>query len=70
MAESGRFEELSNILGRVYGSVPRAALQTLVFSATLTLPPGKHTLELLFADYQHLSYDPALHSAKITSTVE
>ena len=38
MAESGRFEELSNILGRVYGSVPRAALQTLVFSATLTLP--------------------------------
>ena len=41
MAESGRFEELSNILGRVYGSVPRAALQTLVFSATLTLPQAQ-----------------------------
>ena len=41
MAESGRFEELSNILGRVYGSVPRSNLQTLVFSATLTLPEGQ-----------------------------
>lgn len=41
MAERGRFEELSNILGRLYGSVPRAALQTLVFSATLTLPQAQ-----------------------------
>ena len=37
---------------------------------TLTLPPGKHTLELLFADYQHLSFDPPLHSKKITITVQ
>ncbi len=37
---------------------------------TLTLPPGKHTLELLFADYQHMSFDPPLHSQKITITVE
>ena len=36
---------------------------------TLVLPPGKHTLELLFADYQHLSFDPPLHSKKITITV-
>jgi hypothetical protein len=36
---------------------------------TVTLPPGKHTLELLFADYQHLSFDPPLHSKKITITV-
>jgi len=36
---------------------------------TLVLPPGKHTLELLFADYQHLSFDPSLHSKKITITV-
>jgi hypothetical protein len=36
----------------------------------LTLPPGKHTLELLFADYQHLSFEPPLHSKKITITVE
>ena len=37
---------------------------------TVTLPPGKHTLELLFADYQHLSLEPPLHSKKITITVE
>lgn len=37
---------------------------------TLVLPPGKHTLELLFADYQHLSFDPPLHSKKITITVD
>jgi hypothetical protein len=36
----------------------------------LTLPPGKHTLQLLFADYTHLSFDPALTSKKITITVE
>jgi hypothetical protein len=36
---------------------------------TLTLPPGKHTLELLFADYLHLSFNPPLHSTKITITV-
>jgi hypothetical protein len=37
---------------------------------TLTLTPGKHTLELLFADYQHMSLDPPLHSKKITITVD
>ena len=37
---------------------------------TLTLPPGKHTLELLFADYLHIPFDPPLHSKKITVTVE
>jgi hypothetical protein len=37
---------------------------------TLTLPPGKHTLELLFADYEHMSFDPPLHSKKITITVQ
>jgi hypothetical protein len=37
---------------------------------TLTLAPGKHTLELLFADYVHMSFDPPLHSKKITITVK
>ena len=37
---------------------------------TLTLTPGKHTLQLVFADYLHQSFDPALHSKKITITVE
>jgi hypothetical protein len=36
----------------------------------LTLSPGKHTLELVFADYLHNSFDPPLHSKKITITVE
>jgi hypothetical protein len=36
---------------------------------TLNLTPGKHTLELLFADYLHMSFDPPLHSKKITITV-
>jgi hypothetical protein len=35
----------------------------------LSLPPGKHTLELLFADSTHHSFDPPLHSKKITITV-
>jgi Domain of unknown function (DUF4399) len=37
---------------------------------TLTLPPGKHTLELVFADYLHQSFDPPLHSKIITITVQ
>lgn len=37
---------------------------------TLTLPPGKHTLELLFADSAHMPFDPPLHSKKITITVK
>ena len=36
---------------------------------TLNLSAGKHTLELIFADYTHRSFDPPLHSAKITITV-
>jgi hypothetical protein len=37
---------------------------------TLNLTPGKHTLELLFADSSHMSFDPPLHSEKITITVD
>src|SRR5580658_8298219 len=36
----------------------------------LTLPPGKHTLQLVFGDYTHVSFDPAITSKKITITVE
>jgi hypothetical protein len=36
----------------------------------LTLPPGKHTLELVFADYLHVPFNPPLHSKKITITVD
>ena len=37
---------------------------------TLALSKGKHTLELVFADYLHTSFDPPLMSKKITITVE
>jgi hypothetical protein len=37
---------------------------------SLALPPGKHTLQLVFADYLHQSFDPPLVSKKITIIVE
>jgi hypothetical protein len=36
---------------------------------TLTLAPGKHTLQLVFADLLHVPHDPAVVSKKITITV-
>ena len=36
----------------------------------LTLSPGRHTLEIVLADYLHDSFEPALHSKKITITVK
>ena len=36
---------------------------------TLTLAPGKHTLQLLFADQNHVPHNPPLLSPKITITV-
>jgi hypothetical protein len=37
---------------------------------TLSLAPGKHTLQLVFADYLHQSFDPPLTSKKITINVD
>ena len=37
---------------------------------TLTLPPGKHTLQLVFADLLHVPHEPAVISKKITIVVE
>jgi hypothetical protein len=37
---------------------------------TLDLPPGKHTLQLEFADYTHTPFAPNLVSRKITITVK
>jgi hypothetical protein len=36
---------------------------------TLTLTPGKHTLQLVFADANHIPHNPAVISKKITITV-
>jgi hypothetical protein len=37
--------------------------------ARLDLPPGRHTLQMLFADDAHLPHKPPLYSKKITITV-
>jgi len=37
---------------------------------TLTLSPGKHTLQLVLADSLHTPHDPAVISKKITIVVE
>ena len=36
----------------------------------LTLPPGKHTLQLVFADMDHKPHTPPVVSEKITVTVK
>jgi len=38
--------------------------------ASVELEPGEHTLQLLFADQDHLPHNPAVYSDKITITVE
>lgn len=38
--------------------------------ATLTLPPGEHTLQLLLANYVHIPHVPPVLSEPITITVE
>ena len=38
--------------------------------ATLTLPPGRHTLQLLLGDKGHVPHDPPVISEKITITVQ
>jgi len=37
---------------------------------SLTLPPGKHTLQLVLGDSTHTPHDPAVISKKITIVVE
>ena len=37
--------------------------------ARLELPPGRHTLQLLLGDDQHIPQNPPLYSKKITITV-
>jgi hypothetical protein len=37
---------------------------------TLTLTPGRHTLQLVFGDSLHVPHDPALVSKKISIVVE
>ena len=36
----------------------------------LVLPPGKHTLQLLMGDHNHIPHAPPIMSERITITVE
>jgi hypothetical protein len=36
----------------------------------LTLPPGKHTLQLVLGDWSHIPFDPPIMSPVITVTVK
>ena len=36
---------------------------------TLTLPPGRHTLQLVLADQNHVPHNPPVTSKKVTITV-
>lgn len=38
--------------------------------ASVTLKPGKHTLQLIFADWKHQPFNPSLTSDKVTITVK
>jgi len=38
--------------------------------ARIELPPGKHTLQLLLGDHNHVPHDPPVMSRKITITVK
>ena len=38
--------------------------------ARIELPPGKHTLQLLLGDHNHVPHDPPVMSKKITITVK
>lgn len=37
---------------------------------TIDLPPGKHTLQLVLGDHNHIPHDPPVMSKKITITVK
>ena len=37
--------------------------------AEITLPPGQHTLQLVFADYAHVPHNPVVKSVPITIVV-
>ena len=56
-------------------SVPMPATDKLLHfgkgqtQTSLNLAPGKHTLQLVFADLNHMAFDPPLVSKKITITV-
>jgi len=57
-------------------NLPLVASETLLHfgggqtETVLNLPPGEHTLQLIFADFAHIPHNPPVVSKKITIKVE
>jgi hypothetical protein len=60
-------EELKNAIPKDEKHLHFGGGQT---ETSLTLTPGKHTLQLVFADWSHIPFDPPLVSPVITVTVK
>lgn len=75
MGASGHHHLLINTDIPANLSAPLPATDELVHfgkgqtETTLTLKPGKHTLQLVLGDHNHVPFDPLLASKKITITV-
>lgn len=75
MGASGHHHLLINTDIPANLSAPLPATDELVHfgkgqtETTLTLKPGKHTLQLVLGDHNHVPFDPLLASQKITITV-
>jgi len=48
----------------------RFALGNRSGETTLTLAPGKHTLQLLLGDHLHVPFDPPIASSVVTIEVQ
>jgi len=57
------------IIGPKDGATVHNPVHVQQTETTLTLSPGKHTLQLLLADANHMPHEPPLLSKRITVTV-
>ena len=78
----GRFPLVDELLGRFDERVEQTALLVLGVDeqhrhfgggqteVELTLPPGRHTLQLVLGDHLHIPHDPPVVSQPVTITVK
>ena len=76
LPDTGHHHLLINVDEMPNLNMPLAASENIVHfgkgqtETVLELPPGKHTLQLVFADKIHLAHDPPVISDKITVHVK
>jgi len=72
---SGHHHLMINVNELATASQPLPATDKIIHygagetEAEITLKPGKHTLQLMFADYMHVPFDPVVMSQQIDITV-